>query len=154
MVLLLFAVKYFLLLPWFSSSSFRLFFSYFVCLPLRMYVYVATTSHQRSLRRKRPNEASGDINQSRDRIFSPITGLVILANQNRRAHIYLSFNLQSVTKFPLSRSESSIRKPNIFRLKTLSYGFIFSTSFLFTSLRPNLYKIPGRDPKNAGVDLA
>jgi hypothetical protein len=45
---------------------------------------VATTPHQLLLRRKRPNEASGGINQSRGRIFSPITGLAILANQNRR----------------------------------------------------------------------
>jgi hypothetical protein len=34
---------------------------------------------------KRPNQASGAINQSRGRIFPPITGLVILATQNRRA---------------------------------------------------------------------
>jgi hypothetical protein len=84
-----------------------------------MYVYVATMPHQLSLRRKRPNEASGGINQSRGRIFSPITGLVILANQKRRAHIHLSFNLQSVTKFPLYLSESSIRIPNIFRPQNL-----------------------------------
>jgi hypothetical protein len=31
-----------------------------------------------------PLEATGGINQSRGRIFSPITGLVILTIQNRR----------------------------------------------------------------------
>ena len=33
--------------------------------------------HQLSLRRKRPHEASGGINQSRRRIFSPITAAAI-----------------------------------------------------------------------------
>jgi hypothetical protein len=46
--------------------------------------FVATTPHQLSLRRKRPYKASGGINQSRGRIFSPITCLVILVNLNRR----------------------------------------------------------------------